>query len=222
MSGLRKAQASNRLWLAERHGPHRCCEKRRGHRGGLPRPARSGCRTTRKRCSIGCSRRRRSTASGPAGAAARGHALCEPRRRQALAAVPGGGIRGAVRGLAPECPDGRRGAGMRALLFAGARRSAGDGQRRPAARPSDGAQGIRRGDRHSRRRRPAHLRLRHPLPPRDASRCRRAAQAGLRARAGRRPRRHGRRADARSRRRRALRCGAAQARRAGGQDACRR
>ncbi len=42
---------------------------------------------------------------------------------------------------------------MRALLFAGARRSAGHGRRRPAPRPADGAQGVRRGDRDPRRRR---------------------------------------------------------------------
>ena len=50
---------------------------------------------------------------------------------------------------------------MRALLFAGARRPAGDGQRRSAPRPADRAQGIRRGDRDPGRRRAADLRLRH-------------------------------------------------------------
>ncbi len=36
-----------------------------------------------------------------------------------------------------NCADGGGGAGMRALLFAGARRSARHGQRRPATRPPD-------------------------------------------------------------------------------------
>ena len=52
---------------------------------------------------------------------------------------------------------------MRALLFAGPRRSAGDGQRRSAARTADRAQEIRRGDRDPRRRRAADVRLRHPV-----------------------------------------------------------
>ena len=66
---------------------------------------------------------------------------------------------------------------LRALLFAGARRPAGDGRRRSAPRPADRAQEIRRGDRDPRRRRAADLRLRRagagrrPIPmPRCGSR----------------------------------------------------
>ena len=94
---------------------------------------------------------------------------------------------------------------LRALLLAGARRPAGDGRRRPAPRPADRAQGVRRGDRDPRRRRPAHLRLRRARPARDPSRRRGPRRAGHRACARRGPRRHGRRADARPRRRRPLR-----------------
>ena len=59
-----------------------------------------------------------------------------------------------------------------ALLFARARRSAGHGRRRSAPRPPDRAQGLRRGDRHSRRRRPADLRLRRAGRSRDPCRSR--------------------------------------------------
>ena len=64
---------------------------------------------------------------------------------------------------------------LRALLFAGARRPAGDGRRRPAPRPADRAQDIRRGDRDPGRRRAAHLRLRRAGAARDPSRRRRCA-----------------------------------------------
>ena len=94
---------------------------------------------------------------------------------------------------------------LRALLFAGARRPAGDGRRRSAPRPADRAQEIRRGDRDPGRRRPAHLRLRRAGAAGDPSRCRGAHRAGHRACPRRRPRRHGRRPDARPRRRRPLR-----------------
>ena len=64
-----------------------------------------------------------------------------------------GGVRRPVRrGDRGRAAD-RGGARMRALLLAGARRSAGHGRRRPAPRQAHGAQGLRRMDRHSGRRR---------------------------------------------------------------------
>ncbi len=127
----------------------------------------------------------------------------------------------AVRRAARVLIDGRSSAGMRALLFAGARRSAGNGQRRPQAGAPDDAQGIRRGNRRARRRRASDLRLRHPCATADAPRCRGPAEAGWRARARRRARRHGRRPDARSRGRRPFRRVAARARRSGTSGPCR-
>ena len=63
---------------------------------------------------VGCRCRRRNLPAAPAD---RGDALCEPRRRQAVAAVPGGRGRG-VFGVPREVPCSRRRARMRALLFA--------------------------------------------------------------------------------------------------------
>ena len=127
--------------------------------------------------------------------------------------------RGAIRRRAAIRADGGRGAGMRALLFARSRRSARDGQRRPATRPADRAQGVRRGDRHPGRRRPSHLGLRYSRPPGDASRCRGQARAGAGAGARVRPRRHGGRTNARPGGGRPVRRCATQVRRARGEDA---
>ena len=114
----------------------------------------------------------------PPGAAARGHALFEPWRRQAVPAVSGGGIRDAVRraarssalmaGAALECVH------CYSLVHDDLPAMDNDAS---AARPADRAQEIRRGDRHPRRRRASHLRLRHPVAAADPSRCRRCASS---------------------------------------------
>ena len=72
--------------------------------------------------------RSRLPANWPAGAPDRGHALFEPQWRQAVPAISGSGMRRLVRRSAAASADGGRRAGMRALLLAGARRFAGDGQ----------------------------------------------------------------------------------------------
>ena len=72
---------------------------------------------------------------------------------QAAAPVPGAGQRAAVRRRPAQRAAGRGGGRDGPRLFAGARRPAGDGRQRSAARPADLPQGVRRGDRGARRRR---------------------------------------------------------------------
>ena len=80
----------------------------------------------------------------------------------------------------------------RARLFAGPRRPAGDGRRRPAARQADLPQAVRRGDGDPGRRRAAGAGLRGAGARGHARRCRRcAAQLVARARQGGRRARHG-------------------------------
>ena len=96
-------------------------------------------------------------AAAAGGAPPRLVAPCAMRRSAARPSgfgLPGWNAPGCSRGGGGR-PAGRRGARMRALLLAGPRRPPRHGRRRPASRPADRAQGLRRVDRHSGRRRPA-------------------------------------------------------------------
>ena len=99
--------------------------------------------------------------AGPAAATpARGHALRGAWRRQAPAAASGlRHGRGPAGGSGPP-RRARRGHRADARLLADSRRPAGHGRRRLPPRPARHPPGIRRGDRHPRRRRAAAARLR--------------------------------------------------------------
>ena len=113
---------------------------------------------------------------------ARGDAPCGAARRQAHATVAGVRQRGArVRHRRTRARRARRRGRADPRLFAGARRPAGDGRRRPASRPADRACRIRRGHRDPRRRRAAIARIRSARGH-AGQRCRArrvAAHAGL-------------------------------------------
>ena len=94
------------------------------------------------------------------GARLRRHALFEPGRRQAAARVLRAGRCDLVQGRRVAGAADRQRHRIRARLFADPRRSAGDGRRRSAARQAVLPQAIRRGDGHTRRRRPAGAGLR--------------------------------------------------------------
>ena len=173
--GARAADPARVAHAADRYGGNMAFSQRLAQAAGLVEARlggfrRPGAPTPRRGCSTPCAMARSAAASG----------------LRPFLVIECAGLFGVEATL--RCR--RRRARVRALLFPGARRPAGHGRRRPAPRPADRAQGLRRGDRHPGRRRAAHAGLRAagrparrtPTPPSAPSWC--SGSRGLPAPAG--------------------------------------